>query len=68
MSAKMIILQSKHYCMHKRILCLRSIDGNSVVHSWVRSAMNGPIKRLNKIFFSSKSYLLDVRNLGNRDR
>jgi len=54
MSAKMIILQNKHYCMYKRVLCLRSVDGNSVVHSWVCSAMNGPIKRLNKILFFFK--------------
>ena len=58
MSGKIIILQNKRYCMYKRILCLRSVDGKSVVHSWVRSAMNGPVTRLNEIFFSSKSYLL----------
>jgi len=59
MSAKIIILQNKHYCMYKRILCLRSIDGNIVVHSWVRSAMNGPITRSNKILFFFKK--LSVR-------
>lgn len=62
-----------HYCMYKRvfpILCLRSIDGNSVVHSWEPSAMNGPVTRFNKIFFFEQlwmSYICEI-GLGNREQ
>jgi hypothetical protein len=36
------------------IFILRSIDRNNVVHEWSGSAMNGPVARLNKIFFSNR--------------
>jgi hypothetical protein len=36
------------------LLCIRSMDGNSAVLSRHTSAMNGPVAKLNKIFFFRK--------------
>ena len=45
-----------YYCrynIHFHVLCIWSIDGNSAVHLWHSSAMNGPVAKVNKIFFFS---------------
>jgi hypothetical protein len=34
------------------MLCIWSIDGNSVVHSWQPSPVNGPLAKLNNFIFS----------------
>ena len=46
------------------MLCLRSIRGNSAVHSWHPSAMNGPVANVNKMVFFlehlSTSYIREI--------
>ena len=45
------------------IVCLGSIDGNSGLRSWGRSAMNGPVVSLIRILFCGVFDALDWRNL-----
>ena len=45
------------------MLCIRSVDGNNVVHSWNPSVMNGAAAKVNKTFFFrtfSTSYIRTV--------
>ena len=67
MSAKNIFLQNVIHTvrvnLHFPVLCIWSIDGNSVVHSWHSSAMNAPDAKFNKIFFFeqlSMSYVCEI--------
>jgi hypothetical protein len=57
-SAKNIALQNiLHYPrvhLHFPMLCIWSFDGNSVVHSWHPSPVNGPVATFNDIHFFEK--------------
>jgi hypothetical protein len=55
-SVKNLVLHNViHYCTckHFPMLCIWSIDGSSVVHSWRPYAINIPVAQFFKIFFSN---------------
>jgi hypothetical protein len=63
--------QNIHYCTYKRIfamLCLRSIDGDSMGHSWGPVAVNGPIVRFIKIFFFEQLSMSYIREIWSTNR
>jgi hypothetical protein len=66
MSTKSIVLEAiEHYCtvnLYFPMLCVCSIDGNSVVHSQHPSAMDEPTAKFNKIFFRTAVDELYSRN------
>ena len=50
------------------MLCIWSIDGNSVAHSWNPSATNGPVAKFNKIFFFEQLSMGYIREILFSDR
>ena len=68
MSANKTVLQNIiRYCtinLHFPMLCIRSIDGNSVVHSWHPIVMDGPVAKLNKIFIFDQLSLSTFAKFG----
>jgi len=42
------------------MLCLSSIDGNSLLHSWDPTAVSGPITKSNRIYFFEQSSIIFI--------
>lgn len=50
--------------VHFPTLCIWSIDGNSGVYSWHPGAVNGPVAKVNKIFFSNSCRFVTFEKFG----